>query len=102
LQNYDLPVTDSFEDMQRKDRLIGSQGKLVGSVLTDLEAALVLQGLDDLVQKASAEVASSKVDAACSHTFYQRQDMTCMYMYSQWVNLVLNSSFWHYRSILHM
>ena len=72
---------DPFQDMQREDQLKGSQTKLVGSLLTDLEAALVLQGLDILVQKASAEVASSKVCAACSDTLYQHQDMTCMYMY---------------------
>ncbi len=70
MQNYNLSVMDPFEDMQRKDRLIGSQARLVGGLLTDLEAALVLHGLDDLVQNASAEVASSKVGAACSDTLY--------------------------------
>jgi len=67
--------------MQREEKLNSSQANFVGGILTDLEAALVLQGLDILVQKASAEVASSKVCAACSDTLYQHQDMTCMYMY---------------------
>ena len=67
--------------MQRENELI--QSKLVGGLLTDLEVALVLQGLDDVVQKASAEAASGKVGAACSDTFaFQHHGMTCMYVYN--------------------
>ncbi len=51
--------------MQREEKLNSCQANFVGGILTDLEAALILQGLNILVQKASAEVASSKVGPAC-------------------------------------
>ena len=64
--------------MQTDDELKGSQAKLAGSLLTDLEAAR----LDDLVHKASAAAASGKVGAACSDTSaFQHQGKTCVYMY---------------------
>ena len=66
MQAYNLSATSPFQEMQREEKLNSSQANFVGGILTDLEAALVLQGLDVLVQKASAEVASSKVGAACS------------------------------------
>ena len=70
---------DPFQDIQREDQLKGSQTKLVGSLLTDLEAAR----LDDLVHKASVEAASGKVGAACSDTSaFQHQGMTCVYVYN--------------------
>ncbi len=79
LQSFTFSATDPSEEMQTDDELKGSQTKLVGSLLTDLEAAR----LDDLVHKASVEAASGKVGAACSDTFaFQHQGMTCVYVYN--------------------
>jgi len=59
LQAHNFSATGPVQEMQRLGRLPswlkGSQAKLVGSLLTDMEAALVLQGLDDLLHKAIAE-----------------------------------------------
>ncbi|DBB17346.1 TPA: hypothetical protein ACH3X3_014387 [Trebouxia sp. C0006] len=68
---YNLSATSPFQEMQREEKLNSCQANFVGGILTDLEAALVLQGLNILVQKASAEVASSKLALGSEDTRHQ-------------------------------
>ncbi|KAL0045347.1 hypothetical protein WJX82_004386 [Trebouxia sp. C0006] len=55
--SFNFSATDPFQEMQTEDELKGSQAKLAGSLLADLEAAW----LDNLVHKATAAAASGKV-----------------------------------------
>ncbi len=80
LQARNISVTDDFRPMQMLDQLKGKQAEnLVGGLLTLFETKLVLHALRDLQRRFEAELATSKVGAACLDSLYDKKDTTCTY-----------------------